>query len=118
MRILAWALLLGAAIASIVGGILLSRANIGHSFMLSSGQLGPVGNWVLCLLAGSIGLSVFFLRGVDGGGWSASVGGIAIVLGTVVGLFMFGIYGLLALGVVSAVSAPVLIKRRNAGTEQ
>jgi hypothetical protein len=118
MRILAWMLLLGTAVASIAVGIMLSSAHIAESFMLSSGQLGPAGNWVLCLLAGSIGLSVFVLRGVDGGGWSVSAGGIAAVLGTAVGLFLFGTYGLLALGVVSAVSAPALIKKRNAGTER
>lgn len=118
MRILSWMLLLGTAITSIVAGIFLSSANIGLSFMLSSGQLGTAGNWVLCLLAGSIGLSIFFLRGVDGGGWSVSAGGILVVLGTAVGLFLFGIYGLLALGVVSDVSAPAFIKKRNTGAGQ
>ena len=118
MRTLAWMLLLGTAIASIVIGIMLSNANIGLSFMLSSGRLGPAGNWVLCLLAASIGLSIFVLRGIGGGGWSVSAGGVAIVLGTVVGLFLFGIYGLLVLAAVSAISVPVLIKKRNARAGQ
>ena len=118
MRVFAWMLLLGTAVASIVAAITLSNAHIGQSLMLSSRQLGPAGNWALCLIAVSIGLSVFILRGIDGGGWSVSLGGIAAVLGPALGLFLFGLYGLLVLGVVSAVSAPVLIKKRNAKAER
>jgi hypothetical protein len=86
--------------------------------MVESGQLGPAGNWVLCLLSVSIGLSVFVLRGIDGGVWSVSAVGITAVLGITVGLYLFGLYGLLALGMVSAVSAPVLIKRRRSGNDR
>ena len=112
MRILAWVLLLGTAIVSIAAAIFLSTTNVGQSLILSSGQLGLTGNWALCLLAVSIGLSVFILRGLDGGGWSVSVRGIAAVVGTVVVLFVFGIYGLLAIGVVSMASTPSLVRKR------
>ena len=107
-RLFAWSMLLGLAVASFIAAMVLTESEVGNPLMVAHLD-GPIENWTLCLLALSIGASIYVLSGVDTGVWSLPLVGVAIVLSYAAVLFVLGIYGLILL-LASGVIAMVLVR--------
>lgn len=102
-RVLAYPLLLAVPVVCIFLGISLGRNAVGAQFMLSSQNGTPVENWVLSLIASSIALFMY-------GSWAYSNRTLrvqpttAILVLTYIGaIFVFGVWGLYASIIPSAV---------------
>jgi hypothetical protein len=109
-RLFAWSLLLGLAVASFIAAMVLTESEVGNPLMLAHLD-GPIENWTLCLLALSIGATIYVLSGVETGVWSLPLAGVAIVLSYASVLLVLGFYGLILL-LASGVIAKVLVRSR------
>ena len=78
-RLFAWSMLLGLALASFIAAMVLTESELGNSLMVAH-QDGPIENWTLCLLALSIGASMYVLRVVETGIRSLYLASVAILL--------------------------------------
>ena len=112
LRLFGWALPLTAAASSFVLAVFISNTGFGSELILAGRSGDPVENWALALLALAIAMSVFLLRAFDGGGTSVRAVTVLIVSGVAVLLFLFGAYGLAALGAVSVVAAAFVLMGR------
>jgi hypothetical protein len=109
-RLFAWSMLLGFAVASFIAAMVLTESELGNSLMVAH-QDGPIENWTLCLLALTIGTSMYVLRVVETGTWSLSLVCVAILLSVAAALFVLGFYGLILMLVLSVITT-VLLRRR------
>ena len=90
-------------LAAIVGGIWLGHLDVAANLMISSGYSTPVENWVLTLLAICFAVITYVLWGYENRayrfGWRSflSVASYPIIM------FLFGVWGLLALVALCAI---------------
>ena len=111
-RILSWSLLIGAAIFSIVIGIFLGENNITAEMVIRAKSPGPMANWFFFFIAISVGLSVYVIRGIEGGIWKVSIKSIFTLVGAATLLLLFGVEGLMALGLVSLIVTPFIMNHK------
>lgn len=109
-RIFAWSMLLGLAVASFIAAMVLTEGEVGNPLILAHLD-GPIENWTLCLVALTIGASMYVVSGVETGVWSLPLAGVAIVLAYAAVLLVLGFYGLILL-LTSGVIAKLLVRSR------
>jgi len=115
VRLLAWLMLLISAAVSVAAGLELGQSQEMTSFLIRSRAPGPTANWILFLLAISIACCVYVLRGIESGRWKMSLVGVLCLIGAASALVLFGLDGLVGIGVVSAIVAPFIIRKRSVG---
>lgn len=111
-RIFAWLLLLGSAVGSFVAAVAVSERGWLQFMILDALEFGPLGNWTLCFITLSLGLSVYILRGSYGGGWSVSFLPMASIPLMALGLLIFGLRGLVVFGFLSGIASVAIMTRR------
>lgn len=114
-RLLAWSLLLATTLMSIFAGVKLGESEELSSFLILSRDPGPVVNWALFLISISIGCCIFVLRGIESRRWNVSIAGVLVFVGAAIVLLLFGIDGVLAMGVIGALVAPFFLRKRSGG---
>ena len=114
-RVFTWVFLLGAAVAAFILAVFLSNEEIGASIVIASQSYGLIENWGLSLIALSIAVCTYFLRGVDGGGWSINVTVLLLLVIIISTFFLFGQYAMWTLGAVSMLSSVLLIIWKQSG---
>lgn len=114
-RLLAWGLLLATTLMSMFAGVKLGEIEELSSFLIQSRYPGPVVNWALFLISISIGCCIFVLRGIESHRWDVSVAGVLVFVGAAAVLLLFGIDGLLAMGVIGALAAPFFLRKGSGG---
>ena len=112
VRVFAWLLLLGSAIASFAAAIWVDASGQFQSVVLVTRGPGAVANWLFFFLTLSLSGCVYLLRGIEAGGWSISLRGVALVFGLSVILLATGVVGLAAFGVVAAIVGRGRLGRR------
>jgi len=110
-RVFAWLLLLGSAIASFAAAIWVDASGQFQSVVLVTRGPGAVANWLFFFLTLSLSGCVYLLRGIEAGGWSISLRGVALIFGLSVILLATGV-GLAAFGVVAAIAGRRRLGRR------
>nr|CAP47578.1 putative integron gene cassette protein [uncultured bacterium]CAP47604.1 putative integron gene cassette protein [uncultured bacterium] len=114
---LAWGLLLGTTVLSIVVGIRLGEIEEMTSFLIRFRDPGPMANWAFFFISISIGCCLYLLRGIESGRWNVSLLGVLWLIGAAIILLLFGIDGLLVIAALSAAAAPFLLRKRSNGNE-
>jgi len=112
VRVFAWLLLLGSAIASFAAAIWVDASGQFQSFVLVTRGPGAIANWLFFFLTLSLAGCVYLLRGIEAGAWSISLRGVALVFGLSVVLLATGVVGLAAFGVVAAIAGRRWLRRR------
>src|SRR2546426_11398815 len=111
VRIFAWLLLLGSAIVSFAAAIWADDSGQFQFLVLVARGPSALANWLFFFLTLSLSACVYLLRGIEAGGWSISLRGVALVFGLSVILLATGV-GLAAFGVVAAIAGRRRLGRR------
>jgi len=115
-RIFSWSLLIGAAVLSIVIGIILGENNTTADIVIRAKSPGAMANWVFFFIAISIGVAVYAIRGIGDGVWNASIKSIFTVVGVAILLLLFGVEGLLAIGLLSILVTQIVMNNNGKKT--
>ena len=109
-------LLLGSAIGSFAAAMWVDASEHFQPLVVFVSGAGRLFNWLLFFLALSISGSVYVNRGIEGGGWSISLRGVALILSVSLLLLLFGFAGLIAVVVVTGIATERRLRgRRDVG---
>jgi hypothetical protein len=112
IRVFAWLLLFGSAIASFAAAIWVDASGQFQSLVLVARGPGSLANWLFFFLTLSLAGCVYLLRGIEAGGWSISLRGVALVFRLSVVLLVTGVVGLAAVGAVCTIAGRRWLGRR------
>jgi len=113
-RVLAWFLLLLAAVVGIVGGIVVGQTELATKFILVPGMNGPIENCVMFFIALGIAAFVIFAKWYESRGINVTLGGVAAIAFGALPPLLGGFYGLLAVCALGGVIYVIALARKKA----
>ena len=112
VRVFAWLLLLGSAIVSFAAAIWADDSGQFQFLVLVARGPSALANWLFFFLTLSLSACVYLLRGIEAGGWSISLRGVALVFALAVAVLATGVVGLAVFGVVGTIAGRRWLERR------
>lgn len=114
-RLFAWVVLLGCGVGGILAGIVAGQSDTLNRFVVYAPEPGPMANWAFFFVSLGVGVCVYLIRGVDGGGWHLNASSVSTVLVAAVFLLFFGTRALFVIAILGPVSYAITLLLRKSG---